>query len=223
MLQATFAIGEGSMNLFAFYVFQEPTYRTVIMAAAVMLTVPWLAHVLGVQLARSSRWTGPLVLSAGVIGSIVVGGLIAINYVRVVYLMELAPDFVARHPSLSLAFLMINLLVFAGSATVSYAMHAPNAATEDSRFDEVRQRYRIKQGIERKLTLWAIEIYEKHRRRGRPVRVHVPGSPVDAGRRSGRREKGPKTHDATYDAAGLVVQRGTGNGNGAEHDTPRLD
>lgn len=125
VLLALLTIGELAFNVVAFNVFQEPAFYTLLMAAAVGVSIPICAYLVGIWI---RQWPPPWWKTAAkliAVVAILVGVLIGMNRVRIAYLEDLAPEFAKAHPELSMAFFAINILVLLGAAVVTYLAYDP--------------------------------------------------------------------------------------------------
>ena len=127
VLMTLFVVGEVPMNSLAFAVFGESQIFTWIMALAVAVAIPWIAHALGILLKRGSDPWWKSDIGVATLLFLTVGGLIAIGYVRVQYLGDLADaGAVASFGSskfVGLAFVGLNLVILAAATLCSYFAH----------------------------------------------------------------------------------------------------
>ncbi len=127
ILMSLFVVGEVPMNSLAFAVFGESQIFTWVMALAVAVAIPWIAHALGILLKRGSDPWWKSGVGVGTLLFLTVGGLIAIGYVRVQYLGDLADaGAVASFGSskfVGLAFVGLNLVILAAATLCSYFAH----------------------------------------------------------------------------------------------------
>jgi hypothetical protein len=97
------------------------------MALAVAVAIPWIAHALGILLKRGSDPWWKSGVGVATLLFLTVGGLIAIGYVRVQYLGDLAgAGAVASFSSskfVGLAFVGLNLVILAAATLCSYFAH----------------------------------------------------------------------------------------------------
>jgi hypothetical protein len=127
ILMLLFVLGEIPMNSLAFAVFGENQIFTWVMAVGVAVAIPWIAHAMGILF---KRWSGPWWKNAIPIGSLlflVIGGLIAIGYVRVQYLGDLsaagAASSFGNSTVIGAAFVGLNLVILAAATLCSYFAH----------------------------------------------------------------------------------------------------
>lgn len=118
-------MGEMAFNLVAFNVFREPALYTALMALAVVISIPLCAWAVGLWL---RQWQPPwwktgakIVLVSGILVAVLWG----VNRIRLSYLQQLAPEFMAAHPELNAAFLVVNIVILVGAALVTYLAHDP--------------------------------------------------------------------------------------------------
>lgn len=126
VLFALIALGEFALNAQAFEVFDKPMLLTALMALAIAVLLPAVAHFCGIWIRQwpPPAWrTGVYLLVAS---SSVLGCLVAINNARISYLDS---ERLTRGPQsdlLDYAFLAINIFVFVGSTLLSYFGHDPD-------------------------------------------------------------------------------------------------
>lgn len=137
IFMAFLVLGEFPFNAVVFRVFEEAAWLTIVMATTLALAIPFIAHFIGIWVRRWPRpwwWTGLKVLAATLV---VVFGLLALNYVRSLYLESEAGELtrVAGREGLEYAYFAINFLVFAVAGIASYFAH-----DEDEEIEELRRR-----------------------------------------------------------------------------------
>ena len=117
-------IGEIPLNAFAFRLFHEPDVLTYAMTVTVAVGLVLLAHGLGLFLSRPERNRVERVL-VGVFVALPVAAITVISLVRYDYLVDVGGD-VGIGPVLgTVAFGLINLLVFGAAAGLSFLRHDP--------------------------------------------------------------------------------------------------
>ena len=140
LLLAVLSIGEAAFNLVAFNVFREPAFYTLIMAIAVSLAIPICASVVGLWV---RQWPEPKARTAvkiAVVLGILLGALLGVNWLRMAYVEELAPEFAKSHPGLSWIFLAVNLVVLAAATVMSYVAHDPEPGFAEAKYKADRHR-----------------------------------------------------------------------------------
>ena len=127
ILMFLFVMSEIPMNSIAFAVFGESQLFTWVMALGIAVAIPWIAHAMGILLKRGSKpwWKSGMGVAA--LSVLTVGGLVAIGYVRVQYLGDLAEtDAVGSSGSskfIGAAFVGLNLVILAAATISSYFAH----------------------------------------------------------------------------------------------------
>ena len=117
-------IGEIPLNAFAFRLFHEPDVLTYAMTVTVAVGLVLLAHGLGLFLSRPERNRVERIL-VGVFVALPVAAITVISLVRYDYLVDVGGD-VGIGPVLgTVAFGLINLLVFGAAAGLSFLRHDP--------------------------------------------------------------------------------------------------
>ena len=123
-LIALIVIGEIPLNAFAFRLFHEPDVLTYAMTVTVAVGLVLLAHGLGLLLSRPERNRIERILM-GVFVALPVAAITVISLVRYDYLVDVGGD-VGIGPVLgTVAFGLINLLVFGAAAGLSFLRHDP--------------------------------------------------------------------------------------------------
>jgi hypothetical protein len=123
-LIALVVIGEIPLNAFAFRLFHEPDVLTYAMTVTVAVGLVLLAHGLGLFLSRPERNRVERIL-VGVFVTLPVATISVISLVRYGYLVDVGGD-VGIGPVLgTVAFGLINLLVFGAAAGLSFLRHDP--------------------------------------------------------------------------------------------------
>ena len=123
-LIALIVIGEIPLNAFAFRLFHEPDVLTYAMTVTVAVGLVLLAHGLGLFLSRPERNRVERIL-VGVFAALPVAAITVISLVRYGYLVDVGGD-VGIGPVLgTVAFGLINLLVFGAAAGLSFLRHDP--------------------------------------------------------------------------------------------------
>jgi hypothetical protein len=137
-------IGEIPLNAFAFRLFHEPDVLTYAMTVTVAVGLVLLAHGLGLFLSRPERNRVERIL-VGVFVALPVATITVISLVRYDYLVDVGGD-VGIGPVLgTVAFGLINLLVFGAAAGLSFLRHDPRTVVNrraSARADE-RERTRV--------------------------------------------------------------------------------
>jgi hypothetical protein len=128
ILMLLFVLSEIPMNSIAFAVFGESQLFTWVMALGIAVAIPWIAHAMGILLKRGSKpwWKSGMGVAA--LSALTVGGLIAIGYVRVQYLGDLAETEAVGSASgnskfIGAAFVGLNLVILAAATISSYFAH----------------------------------------------------------------------------------------------------
>jgi hypothetical protein len=127
LLMFLFILSEIPMNSLAFAVFGESQLFTWVMALGIAVSIPWIAHAMGILLKRGSKpwWKSGIGVAA--LSILTIGGLVAIGYVRVQYLGDLAEtDAVGNAGSskfIGAAFVGLNLVILAAATISSYFAH----------------------------------------------------------------------------------------------------
>ncbi len=147
-------LGELLYNIVAFNIFQEPALYTLFMAAAVGLSIPICAHVMGIWI---RQWPPPGWVTAIKLISLAVILVVVLNemnHARLAYLQEVTPEFVKAHPELEMAFLAINILILVGVIVLTYLTYdpEPNFAETKERLDRTNAAIRRLEG---QLDQWA--------------------------------------------------------------------
>ncbi len=120
---ALILVGEFPLNAVAFRLFGESDLFTYVMTASVAVALVAIAHFLGVALAGQVRsWL------AWVLVVVPVAAIGVISLVRYDYLRRVGGDLVGPVVG-TLAFALINLVVFAAAAGWSYLRHDPRTTT----------------------------------------------------------------------------------------------
>ncbi|MCI0634875.1 MAG: hypothetical protein L0206_13295 [Actinobacteria bacterium] len=123
-LIALIVIGEIPLNAFAFRLFHEPDVLTYAMTVTVAIGLVVFAHAVGLLLARPERTRVQRIL-VGVLVALPTAAIGVISLVRFGYLIDVGVD-AGIGPLLgTLAFGLINLLVFGAAAGLSYLHHDP--------------------------------------------------------------------------------------------------
>ena len=122
-LMSILSIGEAAFNLVVFGVFGENLLLTVLMALGVAFAIPLIAFQTGVALrqyegARRVRW----VVGGTALAAITLAG---INWVRVTYLVASGADPSTTSRGLPIAYLLVNLVIFAAAVVVTYLSKDP--------------------------------------------------------------------------------------------------
>ena len=127
ILMFLFVMGEIPMNSLAFAVFGESQIFTWIMAIGVAVSIPWIAHAVGILLKRGSTpwWKNGIGVSFLLL--LTVSGLLAIGYVRVQYLGDLSDSGAVggftNSKFIGAAFVGLNLVILAAATLCSYFAH----------------------------------------------------------------------------------------------------
>ncbi len=135
ILMLLFVLSEIPMNSIAFAVFGESQLFTWVMALGIAVAIPWIAHAMGILLKRGSKpwWKSGIGVSA--LSILTIGGLIAIGYVRVQYLGDLAEtDAVGSSGGnkwIGVAFVGLNLVILAAATISSYFAHDKDPLLEN--------------------------------------------------------------------------------------------
>jgi len=116
--------GEFPLNAVAFRLFGESDLFTYVMTASLAVALVAIAHFLGSLVARETHSVVERVLIV-VFSLIPVAGIAVISLIRYDYLTELGEDSAIGPVLGTLAFALINLLVFAAAAGWSYLRHDP--------------------------------------------------------------------------------------------------
>ncbi len=116
-------IGEFPLNAIAFRLFGEAEILTYVMTLVLAIALVGSAHVLGIflSLERPSRVQMSL-LAVCVLAPL--GAIFAIAYVREAYIMALGREGI-NPAAVTAAFVLINLLIYAIAAVLSYLTHDP--------------------------------------------------------------------------------------------------
>jgi len=135
ILMFLFVLSEIPMNSLAFAVFGESQLFTWIMALGIAVAIPWIAHAMGILLKRGSTPWWKSGIGVGALSVLTVGGLIAIGYVRVQYLGDLAETEAVTNASSSkfigAAFVGLNLVILAAATISSYFAHDEDPLLEN--------------------------------------------------------------------------------------------
>lgn len=127
ILMTLFVLGEIPMNTLAFSVFGESQIFTWIMAVGVAVSIPWIAHAVGILLKRSAAEWWKTALGVGTLLAVVISGLAAIGYVRVQYLGDLneagAVGSFGSSTVIGLSFVGLNLVILVAATLCSYFAH----------------------------------------------------------------------------------------------------
>jgi uncharacterized small protein (DUF1192 family) len=160
------ALGEFALNAQAFEVFQKPLLLTWLMAAAVGVGIPVVAHFCGIWVRQWPKpaWKTGLKLTVTLGG--VVGCLIGINAARGAYLAMEGSRLGPQEQILQQAFLAINLFVFLAATVLSHFAHE-----EDQELDTLHKRV---SRLDRKLDALDAEIH----------RLNAEGSRLEASQRA---------------------------------------
>jgi hypothetical protein len=147
-LIALIVLGEIPLNAFAFRLFHEPDLLTYAMTVTVAVGLVAFAHAVGLFLSRPER-TGIERVLVGVFVTLPVAAIAVISLVRFGYLVDVGGD-TGIGPLLgTLAFGLINLLVFGAAAGLSYLHHDPRtlvnrrAAIRAAELDRSRAEHRL--------------------------------------------------------------------------------
>ncbi|MCK5541517.1 MAG: hypothetical protein KAI40_02410 [Desulfobacterales bacterium] len=135
VLMFLFIMSEIPMNSLAFAVFGESQLFTWVMALGVAVAIPWIAHAMGILLKRGSKPWWKSGLGVGALSALTIGGLIAIGYVRVQYLGDLAEADAVSSSSgskfIGAAFVGLNLVILAAATISSYFAHDEDPLLEN--------------------------------------------------------------------------------------------
>jgi hypothetical protein len=123
-LIALIVLGEIPLNAFAFRLFHESDLLTYVMTVTVAVGLVAFAHGLGLLLARPERSAVEKVLVGACI-VIPLGAITVISFVRHGYLVNVGGDSGVGPLLGTLAFGLINLLVFGAATALSYLRHDP--------------------------------------------------------------------------------------------------
>jgi len=127
VLMTLFILGEIPMNSLAFSVFGESQIFTWVMALGVAVAIPWIAHAVGILLKRGSVPWWKSGIGVATLLLLTVGGLLAIGYVRVMYLGDLssagATASFSNSKFIGAAFVGLNLVILAAALLCSYFAH----------------------------------------------------------------------------------------------------
>lgn len=123
VLMAILSIGEAAFNVVVFGVFGENLLFTIMMALGVAVAIPLIAYKTGVALrqyegARQVRW-----VAGGT--TLAVMTLAGINWVRVRYLIASGADASTTTGGLPVAYLLVNLVIFAAAVFVTFLSKDP--------------------------------------------------------------------------------------------------
>ena len=142
-LIALIVIGEIPLNAFAFRLFHEPDVLTYAMTLTVAVGLVLLAHGLGLFLSRPERNRVERIL-VGVFVALPVAAITVISLVRYDYLLDVGGD-VGIGPVLgTVAFGLINLLVFGAAAGLSFLRHDPRTLVNRRAFARADERDRTR-------------------------------------------------------------------------------
>lgn len=173
-LIALIVVGEIPLNAFAFRLFHESDLLTYAMTVTVAVGLVTCAHFVGLFLARPER-TGVERALIGVFVALPVAAIAVISLVRYGFLVDVGSD-TGIGPLLgTLAFGLINLLVFGAAAALSYLHHDPRtlvnrrAAIRAAERDRSRAEHRRDQQ-ERKRRERDQRILDEQRRRDEDLR-----------------------------------------------------
>jgi hypothetical protein len=127
VLMFLFVMGEIPMNSLAFSVFGESQIFTWIMALGVAVAIPWIAHAVGILIKRGSVPWWKNGIGVATLLLLTVSGLMAIGYVRVMYLGDLstagAVGSFGNSKFIGAAFVGLNLVILAAATLCSYFAH----------------------------------------------------------------------------------------------------
>ena len=127
VLMFLFVMGEIPMNSLAFSVFGESQIFTWIMALGVAVAIPWIAHAVGILIKRGSVPWWKNGIGVATLLLLTVSGLMAIGYVRVMYLGDLstagAVGSFSSSKFIGAAFVGLNLVILAAATLCSYFAH----------------------------------------------------------------------------------------------------
>jgi len=168
-LIALIVIGEIPLNAFAFRLFHEPDVLTYAMTVTVAVGLVLLAHGLGMFLSRPERNRIERIL-VGVFVALPTAAIAVISLVRYDYLVDVGGD-VGIGPVLgTLAFGLINLLVFGAAAGLSFLRHDPRtvvnrrASARAEERDQTRTERRLEDRQRRRQEREQRASDERHRR-----------------------------------------------------------
>ncbi len=115
--------GEFALNTQAFEIFQKPTILTWLMALAVAVGIPAVAHFCGIWIKQWPKpaWRTGVNLAVTIAGTI--GCLVGINVARRAYLGLQGLSLGREEEALERAFLAINIFVFLSATVLSYFAH----------------------------------------------------------------------------------------------------
>lgn len=134
-LMFLFVLSEIPMNSLAFAVFGESQLFTWVMAVGIAVAILWIAHAMGILLKRGSKPWWKSGLGVGILSFVTIAGLIAIGYVRVQYLGDLAEtDAVGSFGGskfIGVAFVGLNLVILAAATLCSYFAHDKDPLLEN--------------------------------------------------------------------------------------------
>jgi hypothetical protein len=136
------------LNAFAFRLFHEPDLLTYAMTVTVAVGLVAFAHAVGLFLSRPER-TGIERVLVGVFVALPVAAIAVISLVRFGYLVDVGGDNDIGPVIGTLAFGLINLLVFGAAAGLSYLHHDPRtlvnrrAAIRAAERDRSRAEHRL--------------------------------------------------------------------------------
>jgi len=128
----TIVIGEAALNFQAFEVFQKPFFMTLIMAAAVGVSIPICAHFLGIWVRQwPSPWPATL-LKVAIVAAVGAAAVFGINIARSEYLKLLEMDLGPADQAIQRAFVAMNAFVFVTAIVLSHFAHDPDPQLEAS-------------------------------------------------------------------------------------------
>lgn len=187
-------IGEIPLNAFAFRLFHEPDVLTYAMTFTVAVGLVLMAHGVGLLVARPERTKVERVLVA-VFVALPVAAVAVISLVRYDYLVDVGGDAGIGPVLGTLAFGVINLLVFGAAAGLSYLRHDPRtlvnrrASSRESERERTRTERRREDEQQRQAERERRAIDEQQRRElDRLKEIHEVGLEARRGEAAARRE-----------------------------------
>jgi len=193
--------GELPLNALAFRLFGESDLFTYIMTASLAVALIAIAHFLGSLVSRETHTTVERTL-IGVFTLVPIAGIAVVSLIRYDYLTRAGDD--AIGPVLgTLAFALINLLVFVAAAGWSYLRHDPRTLV--NRRAAVREAERERDRAERRLaererTRRAREHEEQDDARRREEELHRQAAEAERERRRRDLELEADRHRAELEA-----------------------
>ena len=122
LITVLISLAEFALNFQVFQVFRRPMLDTMLMALIPGVTIPVIAHFLGIFVRQNNLNFRNLLVACGVI-VVIIFSFLKMNQLRVAYLTVATPGQAVAMRSLEGAFVFVNILIFAAVFIMSIAHH----------------------------------------------------------------------------------------------------